>query len=123
MKKFLLAMSAIPALAVAMPAAAQVNIYNDTSIGIRNRLSGLDQRIETGVRAGTITQAEARSLRLELRQIARLEQRYSRNGLTAEERQDLQLRIRDIRQDIRLADNRRGRWNDDDYYGQGGPID
>jgi hypothetical protein len=123
MKKLLLAMSAIPALAIAMPVAAQVNVYNDTSVGIQHRLVNLDSRIDAGLRAGTITQSEARALRIELRQLARLERRYSRNGLTVDERRDLQMRLRDLRQDIRLADGRGNRWDDDDYYGQGGPID
>jgi hypothetical protein len=124
MKKLLLTMTAIPAFALAVPATAQVNVNANGAAGIQNRIVQMQTRIDAGIRAGTITQSEAQALRVELRQLSRLERRYSRNGLTQAERQDLQARIRDLRQDIRLADGRGGRWNDDDdNYGQGGPVD
>jgi hypothetical protein len=123
MKKLLLTMTAVPALALAMPAAAQVN-YNAGGVpGIQNRIAQLHTRIDLGIRRGSISQAEARSLRAELRQLTRLEARYSRDGLSQMERRDLQDRIRDLRQDVQLADGRGGRWDDDDHYGQGGPLD
>jgi hypothetical protein len=43
---------------------------------------------------------------------------YSRNGLSVQERTDLQARIRDIRADIRLADG--GRFDRDTRYGSWG---
>ena len=123
MKKLLLAMSAIPALALAVPAVSQINVNAGGAVGIQNRIAQLHTRIDAGIRAGMISRAEARALRAEARQLTRLEAQYSRNGLTQAERRDLQLRLRDLRQDIRLADGRGDRWNDDDNFGQGGPLD
>jgi len=123
MKKLLLTVAAIPVLAFAAPAASQVNYYAAGEAGIQNRIAQLHTRIDAGIRAGTITRTEARNLRIELRQLTRLEAQYARNGLTSNERRDLQMRLRDLRQDVRLADGRGGRWDDDDYYGQGGPLD
>ena len=130
MKKLLLTMAAIPALTLAMPAASQVNYnartnynaYGDS--GLRNRIIQMSNRIDAGLQAGTITRNESRMLRIGLRDLTRLETQYSRNGLTNEERRDLQMRLRNLRRDIQVADGRRdGRWDNDDYYGQGGPLD
>ena len=115
MKKLLLTVAAIPVLAFAAPAVSQVNYYAAGDAGIQNRIAQIHTRIDAGIRAGTINRAEARNLRIELRQLTRLEAQYARNGLTSDERRDLQMRLRDLRQDVRLADGRGGRWDDDDY--------
>ena len=44
----------------------------------------------------------------------RLERQYSYNGFSPAERIDLQRRLRDARQDLRLADN--GSWDRNDRY-------
>lgn len=138
----LFALTALSALAAAAPAAAQsaqAGANAGGRAGIANRIAQLDTRLRAGIDAGTIDRAEARELRPQLRELDRLERRYSRNGLTQLERRDLQQRIRDLRQQIRLADNGRydryeryGYDDDDDgddyadrdgYYGQGGPYD
>src|SRR5687768_1529901 len=131
MKQLLLAMTALGALATAAPAAAQygqTNVNAGGAVGISNRITQLDARLQAGIRAGAIDRAEAISLRRELRQLRRLEYQYSRNGLTAQERADLQARIRDFRQDLRVAGGASVRYDrygnpidDDDYYGRGGP--
>ncbi|MDZ4371025.1 MAG: hypothetical protein U1C74_06345 [Phenylobacterium sp.] len=81
---------------------------------INQRQAQLDQRIDLGVRNGQLTRAEAVRLRGEFQQIARLENEYRRNGLTAAERADLDRRfdrlakqISNQRQDGQRAD---GRW-------------
>lgn len=113
MNKALLSMVALGAIAAASPAAAQyANVNAGGAVGISNRIAQLDTRIEAGIRAGTITRAEARLLRAELRDLRRLERQYAQNGLTHEERATLQARIRDLRQDIRLAGGGAG----DDRY-------
>lgn len=127
MNKLFLAMTAIPALAIAAPATAQSQGYGygnanaNANMGFDNRIMQLDSRLQAGVQQGSITQAEARPLRQQLRQLARLERQYSRDGLTQLERQDLQQRIRSVRQQLRMADNGRN-WNDDNY-GVGGPYE
>jgi hypothetical protein len=147
MNKALLSMVALGAIAAAAPAAGQTwndnrDVYADGSfaVGIQERLARLDARIDAGVRAGTIDHREARRLRQRLREIARLERQYRRNGLSEHERADLRQRVRSFREELRLAgggrygndrygndrygNDRYGGYDpDDDYYGQGGPYE
>lgn len=136
MNKILLSMAAVGAVAVAAPAASQNwNSNAGGGMGISNRIAQLDARITAGMSTGEISRAEARNLRLELRQLRQLERQYSYNGLTQTEREDLRQRLRDLREDIRIADNGRydrdtrfGSWNDpyynnDGYTGRGGPYE
>ena len=137
----LFAMAALSALAAA-PALAQstqADVNAEAGAGIDNRIAQLETRLQAGIRAGTIDRQETRNLRPQLRELTRLERRYSRDGLSQQERRDLQQRIRSVRQQIRLADNgnydryERYGYNDDDYYdtyasgagayGQGGPYE
>jgi hypothetical protein len=93
------------------------------------------------LQSGAITRQEAQTLRPQLRQLRQLERQYSMNGLTQQERADLQQRFRYLRQQFRMADGGRnaqyGAWDQDDYgdynngqgqygqggyYGQGGPY-
>ena len=123
MSKTLLTMAAVGALAVAAPAAAQT-AHANVGMGISHQITQLESRIQAGIQAGVITRTEARALRTELRQLRRLETQYSYNGLTQAERRDLRERLRDLRQDVRIADggrfardNRYGNWSDkDDVY-------
>ena len=115
MKKLLIAATALAALATAAPAAAQYanqggygNVNAGGAIGVQNRLARLDARIQAGVEAGTIDRSEARSLRMQLRDISRLERQYSRNGLSQQERADLQQRVRMFRDQLAMADGRGG---------------
>ncbi|HEY0413384.1 MAG TPA: hypothetical protein VGD66_09590 [Allosphingosinicella sp.] len=152
MKMVLTAMTAVSALALAAPAAAQYGYqtnsgyangygYNagaNANASLDTRIASLQTRLDAGISAGTIDRREAASLRRQLDDLRRLEWRYSRNGLTQQERMDLQLRIRSVRQQLRTADN--GGWDrydrygydDRDYYnngatngysGQGGPYE
>ncbi|HYE27763.1 MAG TPA: hypothetical protein VEA61_05965 [Allosphingosinicella sp.] len=137
MNKILLSMAAVGALAVAAPAAAQygygTNANAGGGMGISNRIAQLDARLQAGIRAGVIDRTEARSIRMQIRQLQRLERQYSYDGLSQAERQDLRQRLRDVREDLSLADNgyfdrdNRYGWNDpywnDGYSGQGGPYE
>jgi len=105
MKLFLTCMTAACALGVAAPAAAQyVNANAGGTVGVENRIAQLETQIQAGVSAGSIDRTEAWRLRQELRQLQRSYSLYSRNGLTVQERTDLQTRFRNLRQNIRLAD-------------------
>jgi hypothetical protein len=119
MKKILLAMTAIGALAVAAPATAQygsqASVNAGGGIGITNRIAQLDARLQAGIRSGEIDRREARSLRMQIRQLTRLEAQYSANGLSRDERRDLQQRIRTLREQMRLADN--NSWDRNERYG------
>ena len=93
MKKILLSALAGAALvAAALPAAAQP-FGPMRGASIDDRQAVIAQRIETGVRDHTLTYPEARRLRMESRQIASLEARYRRDGLSRWERNDLQRRL------------------------------
>jgi len=69
---------------------------------INSRQAQLDQRINQGVRSGSLNRAEATRLRNDLRGLARLEQRYRANGLTRWERQDLDRRMDAITKRVRF---------------------
>lgn len=117
MKTLLLGL-AISAVVVTGPAAAQnpnsryqdrSGSYGDDDRGGRGNIPAgieqLRQRVQAGVQSGTISRQEAAPLWSGLRSLNQLERRYSRNGLNNEERQDLQTRLRSLRQDVRRADN------------------
>lgn len=137
MNKILLSMAAVGALAAAAPAAAQTGYYGtnvNSGVGISNQIAQLDARLRAGIEAGLIDRFEARELRMDLRNLRRLERQYSFNGFTQAERQDLRTRLRDFRRELRVADNGRydrdnrfGNWNDpywnDGYVGRGGPYE
>jgi hypothetical protein len=145
MKIFLAAMTAVPALMVAAPAAAQYQRpYNDNynqgydqgynangAVGIDNRLARIEARIDAGVQSGAIDRREAWRLRRQLTDIQRLDAQYGRNGYSATERADMQARLRAFRDDLRVADggssgygNGNGQYGGNGRYnGQGGPYE
>lgn len=121
MKKLLFAMTAVSALAIAAPAAAQFerqfNVRTDAEFDARldQGIDRFEQRIDAGIDAGTIDNAESRQLSREMRALTRLQSRYARDGYTQSERDDLIARFRTLRQEIRMADG--GRYNQDRRYG------
>jgi hypothetical protein len=139
MKKILLSMAAISAVSMASAGMAQYQrgVSPNQSGDYRNwddpygdggfaaRIDNLQARIQAGVQSGAITRQEAGPLRLQLRQLIQLERRYSANGLSPQERADLQQRIRSLRQQVRVAaGGMRGYDQDDrDGYGQNGGYD
>lgn len=134
MKKFLFAAAALSALTAAMPAQAQYrggysdqydqsrygqSRYGQTRYGqdvsFDARIAALRARLDAGMRAGTISAREAWPLRRELAMLQRLEDRYSLNGISYAESEDLRRRLRDLRAEIRVADN--GGWDRNERYG------
>jgi hypothetical protein len=111
--KFFLATAALAsALVLAVPASAQT--YQGWR-SINQRQAQLDQRIDAGVRNGSLTRREAVQLRTEFRNIAFLEQRYrASGGLSLAERNDLDRRFDALSARIRHERNdwqdRRGDW-------------
>jgi len=84
---------------------------NDRWVPINQRQRNLDARIDAGIRNGQLTRAEAYRLRREYGQIAALEVRYRRNGLSNAERADLDRRFDYLSRQIqaeRHDRNRRG---------------
>ena len=109
MKTFLAMAVAASALAVATPASAQ------QWQNINQRQANLDQRIDVGVRNGSLTRAEAVRVRGEFNDLVRLEARYrSSNGLSMSERRDLDARFDNLSAQIRYErrdrDDRGDRW-------------
>ena len=136
MQKLLIAVTAASAIALAAPAAAQSgnawgtqgNVNANVSANLDNRIAQLETRLQAGIQSGAINRTEARNLRMQVRQLRRLQYQYSANGLSQQERMDLQQRLRTVRQQFRLADGgANGRWADNDrddfdhgYTGRGG---
>ncbi|MEA3032525.1 MAG: hypothetical protein QOH86_541 [Sphingomonadales bacterium] len=124
MNKLLFAMTAVGALAVAAPAAAQTGYrtgYNDPyastdmrgDAGFDSRIARLEARLNADISAGAISRSDERRLRAQIAGLRRLEWQYSRNGLSASERMDLQQRLRSVRDQFKMADRGYG----DDRYG------
>jgi hypothetical protein len=100
MRKLLAMAVAATALAVAAPAAAQ------GWLSINQRQANLDQRIDAGVRNGSLTRAEAARLRAEFNGLVRLEARYRASyGLSLSERADLDRRYDALSAQIRYQRN------------------
>lgn len=115
----LAAATAITASASAGAAAAQgwfggQGWYDDRGewVHIERRKMQLDRRIENGLRNGQLTPREAARLRAEFNEIARMEYRYSRNGLSPREMAMLDRRFDRLAMQIRWE-----RRDDDRRYG------
>jgi hypothetical protein len=81
---------------------------------INQRQANLEQRIDQGVRNGSLTRSEALRLRGEFRSISRLEASYRRsNGLSMRERADLDARFDRLSRQIQVE-----RHDRDDRYGR-----
>lgn len=85
---------------------------------ISARIDQLETRIQSGVQSGSISRSEAVPLRQQFRQLTALETRYSSSGFTSAERADLQDDMRDLRQQIRVAEG--GAQGSSDRYGDRG---
>lgn len=79
---------------------------------INARQRQIDNRIDWGVRNGYLSRREATRLRAEFNDIARLEVQYRRNGLSLNERRDLDRRFdrlsATVEAELRDRNNRRG---------------
>ncbi len=128
MKTILLGITAAFILGVATPALAQYRDDADQrqarageSNGGRyadndfaGRIEQLRNRIRDDVQDGRISRDRAEPLRQHVRDLTDRESQYSRNGFSDRERADLQDEMRDLRQQIRLAENG-GRGGPDHY--------
>lgn len=135
MKTFAISLLSGAALAVAAPALAQStydpypSTYGGASVagqaGMQDRLAQLRARLQAGIDSGAITRAEAQPIRQQIRYLAQLEQRYAANGISQQERKDLQQRYRYTRKQLRAADpsnSQYARWdqsNDNPYADSG----
>ena len=126
MKKVLLSVVAVTAMATALPALAQPygNAYGHPSnrgydqgyrgfTPMSQRVDRLNERIQRGVMSGQLTRGEARRLQSRLYQLVRMERHFLRDGrLSQWERAELDQRFEVLRSQIRFErrdDDRRGR--------------
>lgn len=141
MKRLLLTMTALAAVAGAAPAVAQYYPQSDsryypqtstramTSAEFRDRFNRLEMRLNAGLRSGDISRSEELTLRRQLANLRQLERQYSYNGLNWREQQNLLTQLRAVRQNINYADSgrldrdNRYSWYDDAYTGMGGPME
>lgn len=124
MKKIIASLAiAASALVATAPAAAQYYGAPRGAYGVNNgvrgggdiyqRLDRIAVRIDRNHQRGTLTNGEARRLRNQLDNIARLEQRYRFDGITRWEWQDLNRRVAVLQQRVqnqRFDDNYRRGW-------------
>ena len=114
MKTILMTMTALAALAVAAPAAAE------PWSGQRSQTGELQTQLDAGIRSGAITRREAMPLRSSLRELISLERQFSPNGFTGRENAALRQRSNLLSRQIRMAErdgytsNRGSRWDDRD---------
>jgi hypothetical protein len=114
MKRTLLPLLAATALGLAIPAVAGAQTW----MSINQRQAQLDQRIDAGVRSGQLTPAEAARVRAEFQDILRLESAYRRDGLSYQERAELDRRF-DMLESRVIAERR----DDQRRYGQNDRYD
>lgn len=129
MNKYIMTILAAPVIAAATPAAAQNypsaqgHYNNQGNENLTARIDQLRVRLQAGVQNGSITRREASPIREQIRQVNQLERQYRVNGLSPQERADLQQRVRFVRQQLRAADNgangRYAQWETEDGYNQG----
>lgn len=108
MRTIFTCMTAACALAAAAPAAAQyVNANANSMAQFENRIAQFESRIQAGINSGEISRSEAINLRADLRNLRQTYRVYARNGISQQERVALQARVRDLRNDLRMADGGR----------------
>src|ERR1044072_3642457 len=105
MKRTFLLLTAVSALCAAAPAAAQYRNQYGLDTRFDARIGQLQTRLDCGVRRGTTRCRAAWRRRRAVAALDRLERQYSYTAFSRAERMDLQGRLRDAPQDLRLADN------------------
>lgn len=105
MKKVLLSLAAVSAIAAASPAAAQVWGYgpNNISREINERQALVSQRIDQAIHRGLVSRQEAYSLTTELRNFQRVERQYRYGGLSRSEVANLDWRLNKLEHKLRTS--------------------
>lgn len=109
MKKVLLSLAAVTAIAAAASPAAAA-----PGNGIDQRQHNLAQRIDRDFHRGHLTRVEANRLVAQLRQVEAMERHYRRGGLSRWERQDINRRLDAVQARLRIE-----RRDNDRQYGYG----
>jgi hypothetical protein len=114
MKKLIAAAAVVATIGASLGAALPAAAQPWTSGGFRSD-RGIEFRIDRGVRNGSLTAQEARTLSRQLDSIHRLERQYARGGVNASEARELDRRYAAL--EVRLRAEQRDR--DGRSYGQG----
>ena len=113
MRKILISAMLLSSVAISAPAAAQFRGgggYGRQGANIERQIDQIEQQIDRLRDRRQISRQEAARLDRQAEQLDRLHDRYRRNGLTASESRDLQIRIQNLRQ--RVQSERREARND-----------
>lgn len=97
-----------------MRLAVRTSGASNAYVAMEDRKLELDARIERGLSSGDLTAGEAQRLRDDFNDIAKVEAAYRVDGLSPEERADLNRRFDDLSASIRVARNdadRSSGWN------------
>ncbi|CAN5356550.1 hypothetical protein BH09PSE4_BH09PSE4_15840 [soil metagenome] len=127
MKKLSIAVAALGFAAAALPSAASAQAWQGHNNNapawqnINQRQANLYQRIDMGVRSGTLDRREAARLKSEYGRLVSLEARYRRGGLNMWERNDLNRRFDPLSMRIRSERNDRDMRGPDHGPGRDGP--
>jgi len=113
MRTLILTLAAASAALGSVPASAQAwRLQPRVQTQIRADINQLQSQIQQAAQRRTISQREAVTLRRQSVDLRRLLNQYNRNGLNRQEVTDLELRINQVRQNLRLErrdwDGRRG---------------
>lgn len=118
-KKLLSSACAVAALSLSAPASAQSGILGDVLQGMfgggSNSIGNYDRQIRIAYERGEISQSEAGDLQRRYYDMQRLQQEYCQDGLSREERYDLENRARDFQQRFQMARSDGG-YNDDSSW-------
>lgn len=111
----MLVLSIAAMFSLAAPASAQlfggiVGTPNDegsrrivpVTIGVGPQLDRIDDSIDEGRDSGQLTRHEARVLRRDSRRIGAMQERFGRDGLSADETAELQARVEVLRAQVNL---------------------
>lgn len=122
MKKIIIAVGALAALGLAVPAAAQGNWngdayhgYSHSNRGTGVRIDQLWQRVAYDAQRQIIPQRMAYRFSDQLRQLSNLERQYSRDGMSRNERRSVQQRVEYLQRQV-LAAEQRGRGGENERY-------
>ncbi len=100
------------------PAIAQtVGYYSNAYSAIRDREDRLSERIDQALSDGDITMTQARSMRVDLNRLVRLDRSYRYDGLTPSERDDLVSRLYALESNLRYNISQNATDNEDYGYG------
>ena len=114
MRRMMASLALATTLMTAVPAVSQPGTWNNRGwnsnefwrgapSGVWERIQYLQQRIDRGVRDGTLTRREADRAQYQLNRIRRDAAYQRRNGLTSGESRSLQVRLDNVSRNIRWA--------------------